>query len=988
MTIHEIRSLLRSIESVLLRPTAAAEAELMGLAEQHEAIISAVSARLEQVEQLLQKGLRTEAIELAERDPNLNDLLTLLDFPELIAWNELLQQHGIQPVQGISVEAAAELNDAYHAAGSIERLLQHYRTVSLLRAPLNRRIAVLRQLAAKDSANAIWRADLKAFEKHRLRELRQEIDTAAAENDLQTLAALDAEVTGGNWTTEVPETLRDHARSTHASIRRRQAREELTTISHQLSDAYSAFDRGLAERLEKRLLALQAILGIAPGHALLEIAAPALAWLADERLKEQAEQAHIAAVRELESQLDGRTTLQTLERLYHQATVSGYLLPPALQGRLVERRDQLTRDLRWKRSLAATTVIITLLLVAGGIGWMIQISNVNRTVSRHAQQLGQLLTAAAVSGELAPTESYLNDLRGSSPELLQTPQLRARVSEFEALLSSEQGRQERLQQLGESITEALNSQPDLQTLTATESTAEELRSLVRSEAERAEHTRLLRLISARRTAVRKALDDAFSSELQRLSDQVEQIPADNLAEFDSAISALTALNNRPDVSQNLKALSGTLLQKVQGDRRLAADALKTAADLQRITDAVGRVASFEQALSQFIRNDPGRARSTAFRNLLQEELSVWQAAELWKPLRQSLLQADLRRITGTEARQLEQRCLDYQKQFGPRADELLQSKLVRALRKIAARDLPAGRSMRDRVLAIFSGPLIGNTWLVETQGRGSYFCSRPPQVNGTSTVTVEYYISTSGTQTKTTSLRYTDVPAAAIKTKPQEWLSPQSRLLSIIEQKLPAWQQLSFESAAAACIGEILAAETVDPILRFFMLEDALRMATDGSEFMQERCRAIQDQLAAAQVSRLANWAAPDDTRAETLRFNAKRELERSSAALSAAVTAAEADVAQPATAALPPELYWIGWLHRDSAGEWVVSLRESQNPAARRGGPLLIFPRTTGEQPRTVVLGQLEPETILTKTVEVPPEFVQEGRPVFLELSAESADE
>lgn len=329
MTLAEIRLLLRSIESILLRPTAASEAELISLAEQHEGIVGQVSARLEQVDQLLQKGLRTEAIELAERDPNLNDLLTVLDFPELIAWNELLQQKGIQPVQGIPVEAAAELNDAYHAAGSIERLLQHYRTVSLLRAPLERRISVLRQLAARDAANTIWQSDLKLFEQHRLRELRQEVDKAAAAGDVAALAALDAEISGGNWTTEVPAALREHARSTHESLRRRQAREELKTLSHELSDAYSAFDRPAAQRLEKRLLVLQAILGIAPGHALLDIAAPALAWLDDERQKEQAEQEHTAAVRELESQLDGRTTLDTLERLYHQATRGGHLLPPA-----------------------------------------------------------------------------------------------------------------------------------------------------------------------------------------------------------------------------------------------------------------------------------------------------------------------------------------------------------------------------------------------------------------------------------------------------------------------------------------------------------------------------------------------------------------------------------------------------------------------------------------------------------------------------------
>jgi hypothetical protein len=555
------------------------------------------------------------------------------------------------------------------------------------------------------------------------------------------------------------------------------------------------------------------------------------------------------------------------------------------------------------------------------------------------------------------------------------------------LLASERGRRDRLQQLGQSITDVVESQPDLQQLAAADATAEELRSLLRSESERAEHARLLRLISARRTAVQASLDDAFNTELQRLTATVDQLPPDNLAEYDNAISALTALNGRPNVSPNLKSLSNTLLQKVQGDRRLAAESLKMAADLQQITDAVGRTQAFQLALTEFVRNDPGRERSVGFQKLLQEELPIWQAAELWKPLRQSLLQADLQRLKSADADQLVMRCQDYQKKFGPLGDELQQSQLIAVLKKIAART-SGGRSLRDRVLAIFSSPLIGRTYLIATQGKGNYFSSRPPMVNGTSTVTVEYFISTSGTQTKTTNLRYTDVPSAATKTTANEWLSPQARLLITIEDKLPAWEQLSYEAAVAACIREILAADTVDPILRFYLLDDALKLATDGSEFMQRRCKQFQDQLANAQISRLVNWAAPEDDRADDARFNAGRELARTGPALAEAIAAAEADSTQPATAGLPAELYWVGWLHRNVAGEWVVSLRASQNPAVQRGGRMLIFPRTATQQPRTVILGQLEAGAVLSKKVDVPPELVQEGRPVFLELSEESGNE
>ncbi|MGV2333989.1 MAG UNVERIFIED_CONTAM: hypothetical protein LVR18_07675 [Planctomycetaceae bacterium] len=216
----------------------------------------------------------------------------------------------------------------------------------------------------------------------------------------------------------------------------------------------------------------------------------------------------------------------------------------------------------------------------------------------------------------------------------------------------------------------------------------------------------------------------------------------------------------------------------------------------------------------------------------------------------------------------------------------------------------------------------------------------------------------------------------------------QARLLITIEDKLPAWEQLSYEAAVAACIREILAADTVDPILRFFLLDDALKLAIDGSEFMQRRCKQLQDQLAMAQISRLVNWAAPEDDRAEDTRFKAGRALTQIGPLLAGAIAAAEADSLKPATIGLPAELYWVGWLHRNVAGEWVVSLRASQNPAVQRGGRMLIFPRTGTQQPRTVILGQLEAGAVLSKKVDVPPELVQEGRPVFLELSEESGNE
>ena len=349
MTLKDVVDVVRTIQGILSRRAAPSEEELVDLANRHEELVEEVRTRLEKVERLLSQGLRTEAIEQAELDPNLNDVLTALDFPEVGPWNELLESHEIQPVQPIPVEAAAELNDAYLASGSIEKLLQHYRSISLARAPLAKRVAALRQLALKDDQNPIWPQDLAEFEKHRVKEIKADLELAIKEEDLTAVATIDQELSGSTWSIEVPLTIRQQARKSHEAIRKKNAVAELKTLSHQLSDAYADFDRPTAKRLQQRFLAVQGIAGVSSNHPLMDIAGPALDWLDDEATKDAAESEHKAAVAEIEAALDRKTTVEELERLYHRATRHSHTLPAVLQNRLAERRDQLVSDGRRRR---------------------------------------------------------------------------------------------------------------------------------------------------------------------------------------------------------------------------------------------------------------------------------------------------------------------------------------------------------------------------------------------------------------------------------------------------------------------------------------------------------------------------------------------------------------------------------------------------------------------------------------------------------------
>src|SRR4051812_21014354 len=84
-------------------------ASLDGLALAYAEACVEVSHRLTRCHRLLQQGLRSEALQLAEIEPRLLDTIATLDFPERTAWDELVQMYGLPEAPRLQVEVAAFL---------------------------------------------------------------------------------------------------------------------------------------------------------------------------------------------------------------------------------------------------------------------------------------------------------------------------------------------------------------------------------------------------------------------------------------------------------------------------------------------------------------------------------------------------------------------------------------------------------------------------------------------------------------------------------------------------------------------------------------------------------------------------------------------------------------------------------------------------------------------------------------------------------------
>src|SRR5262245_8949089 len=129
--------------------------QLAGLASAYAEACHEVAQRLGRCHRLLQQGLRSEAIQLAESEPNLLETTAVLDFPERAEWDGLVHRQDLTPAPPLPIESARLLNEAYAEEDPLQDLLRRHRRLALQRAPIRSRIGLLRQLAAQDPVNPI-----------------------------------------------------------------------------------------------------------------------------------------------------------------------------------------------------------------------------------------------------------------------------------------------------------------------------------------------------------------------------------------------------------------------------------------------------------------------------------------------------------------------------------------------------------------------------------------------------------------------------------------------------------------------------------------------------------------------------------------------------------------------------------------------------------------------------------------------------------------
>eukprot|EP00913_Durusdinium_trenchii_P023372 g21950.t1 len=909
-TVEDYRRLIDDIQEILSSFHDPDPDDVEAVHARYAAAIDVLNTRLHRCDDLLNKGYRGEAIQEGEREPNLLDLVSILDFPDAILWLDYAEQFGLAKPRPLMVGVAADLNDAYNTDQALEGLLNRYRVYTLARCPLSRRLGLLRKIAKKDAANPIWQDDLKTFERERHKQIRDELKAAAQARDTEALSQLESELNNSPWIVKPAANTVDALRDVHTRIRVENARDEMKSLQPLLTDAFSALDVDAGRRHRQRW---NALLKLVDGetNGLAELVEPALDWLADEDRRAEEENHFQAAVATLDASLEQGAERATLERQAYEATRNGRDLPPMIAQRYHDRLHDLDVAATRKRRLIFLGTTMCVVLLAGIAGWLIQSSRHQNSLAQHAGNLAELIEA----GKLEAATKYADGLDADEPNVAAEPEIRKLRQDLAVAVREDTDRRERLSQMLASAEQAGVLDNTWDGFQSAYTQLKEALPLCKNDSEIARVKQLELQVRRQERKKQKSVDDDFRKDLADLETREKNLAATDLEGASTALAEAGKLETRPRVSPEVKSGGklALLITRLKG-RQATADRLRREATrLQWVSEKIGEPLMFAEALQNYARAFPGTARATSFQQMAQQQ-KYWLALRQCNELADRWARENLTRLTPAAADAERKRA----EKVAAIAPDLAPTKRLDTylayLKTVAARKSQKGAIVKPLQAALES-PQVTVLW-VKLKNGSRYYIKKPPfdvipkaAVAGTR---LDYYTDLA-LNTAEQRVAVKDI-ANPTQGETFNWESPQATFARAAIAELRMRDESGWEETFLD-IHRLLIASEIDPVLKLQLLQRVIDVASTGSSVMAELFSAQKAAIKAAAVDTTVNWLAPVDEAAEDERTRARKVLKTLKPIEPAKLKAALEPFSRPG---LGPRYVWVGWLHKTAKGDWV----------------------------------------------------------------------
>jgi hypothetical protein len=864
-----------------------------------------VNERLGRCGRLLRQGLRSEAIQLADQEPNLLDAAAILDFPELPEWQALLAANSMILPPDIRVDVASELNVAYAAEAPLQSLLKHHRLLALARAPLAPRIQVLRSIRQADSANPIWAEDLRLLENARHREIQSEIASAAKRRELPAVERLCGELSDPGWLHPPRQDFVTTCQDAKHRLAAELAAEQLVLIEKELASAYAAFDVAAGRAARTRWNETVVISRLGESDAIVRQAAPALAWLAQQDDRENRDQAFAAALASLERGLEEDTPRLTLERLLAAAQRFEEEIPVPLVRRYQERIRLFEVSGRRRFLLIAGGVLSVLALLGGTTAWVLRRGQERAQIQAAAQGLARLIDQT----QWAQSQTFYDNLAAREPKIAQAPAVQGELARLRAQIAAENERKSTFAMLMKQVRDSGLDRPDRVAL------AEALK-VARSAAEKGEIASLEAEFARHDRDKQRERDTRFEDEFRMLLAAVEaaesgllDVSALDGSKLTELLANIDALSQRSGgVSQALSSQLQPLRVRVQSLRKNVAQLVEQQQALGQLSAGIGKPDVYEKALRDFVEQFPDVPISGEFQRVL-EEAQHWKDLKRWGDLLADPRFGSLAKISPDDARRLLEAGDKLLAEAGhlPLADFYRQKQPY--LQGVAARIDALGKSRLSGLKTLFDDVLVAELWMVETIMKERYYSTKDPAIafaSGKDSVLIEHIINFQG-EPRRKSFKRAEV-SLTIK-------APQARLTTLARPLLKIAENGDWEKGMYGLIKGVADQTDVDHLLQLILLRRAIDTARQGSHSLRQALEPTWERLESADVDLSANWLLPNDAAADNARVKARSILGGVVDLPEQGARAAE--ILRSDTAPLPPLPVWIGWLRPAEGKDW-----------------------------------------------------------------------
>lgn len=924
-----------------------------------------VNDRLRNVARLINRGLRSEAIQLAEQEPNLLDTFGLLDFPELPSWREMLVNWSMAEPPKLLVELASDLNRAYAEHQPIETLLRRHRLLALSRAPLAVRTKHLRKLVAADPGNDAWQADLELLESARIKQIDGELKTAVRLGNLPQLTALYAETKNGDWSSPLPDGLAQKIEGHYRQAAAVAARQELEQLDQRLNAAHMAFDVVEGRRVRDEWLKILPVAMLEPNDPLVVQSQPSLAWLAETDRLDEKERQFETAVGQLERAVDESSDTNVLRRLYNTATSFDFELPAVLKHRVEQRLAAHNLALNRRRRLLIGSLVTLLLCMLAGFGyWMFEKSRTH-AIEEAAATLQQMI----VKDDLPSASDYYSKL----PEYVSVaPAVIKQKSDLDARINAEEQRQADYAVALNILESSPRETPDTEALANVKKLAklaDELQAAAViedeiAEAKRQEQTRQTKLLSEVLEKLRQRLQQA------EVANGPDEVTLSLLTALRKEI--LEAKSQHPQANANIASQLTPLVTRLDVLVSAAKERLRQVEYVDRLTESVGNVDAYWRNAEQLATQFPNSAIATTISDLKQEKallvgllawdefLTTYFTGQRYVTSAQA--QAILKTGAGLQAAHanlpLEQMLID-RKHFLASAGER-KTEGAADLKEIE-------RLLRD--------PLIANLFMVTRKSDGKSFYSRSEPADDATGRNLDInYITGFDLSTKMRKVALDDVTYRD--------RAPQSLLANEIRVILATIPERGWEEAFCKAINATAdPRRPLDPILRMILLQRLLETAAAGSTPLAEGFKAYQDTITQANVDLSVPWMAPDDDLAATERKRAE-VLISNLPPVNEAIQAT-AKTYKPLIAPYEGGYQWVGWLTQGTDALWTCQLKDRLSG----DGKLFIIHLEPGKSVATISeVGKVQEGKVVGPMILTPTQKVA-GRPVLYKANRKSSD-